>query len=68
MKQKVEWYLAAEPSNLAEEPPSGRRNVEDNAAKPKPGWLLLCWFCPSTSTHAKVGRRPQLCHPDWSVA
>ena len=23
-------------------------------------------LCPSTSTHAKVGHRPQLCHPDWS--
>jgi hypothetical protein len=23
-------------------------------------------LCPSTSTHAKVGHGPQLCHPDWS--
>ena len=30
------------------------------------GWLR--WFCPSTSTHAKVGCRPQICHPDRSVA
>jgi hypothetical protein len=31
---------------------------EENAGKPKTGWLLLCWFCPSTSTTAKVGRHP----------
>jgi hypothetical protein len=29
---------------------------------------LVGWFCPSLSTHAKVGRRPPLCHPDRSVA
>jgi hypothetical protein len=34
----------------------------------KSGWLLYWWFRPSTSTQAKVGRRPQICHPDRSVA
>ena len=29
---------------------------------------LVDWICPSPSTHAKVGRRPPICHPDWSAA
>jgi len=29
---------------------------------------LVGWDCPSLSTHVKVGQRPPLCHPDWSVA
>src|SRR5208282_575506 len=41
--------------------------VEENAGKPKPGWLLLYWFCPSATTTAKVGRHPSICHPDRSV-
>ena len=28
--------------------------IEENAGKPKPGWLVLCWFCPSASITAKV--------------
>jgi hypothetical protein len=24
----------------------------------EPGWLLLCWFCPSTFTTAKVSHHP----------
>ena len=31
-----------------------------------PRGLLLCRFCPPPSTHAKVGRRPPICHPDRS--
>jgi hypothetical protein len=29
---------------------------------------LVGWICPSLSTHAKVGCRPPICHPDRSVA
>ena len=28
---------------------------------------LVGWICPSRSTHAKVGCRPPICHPDRSV-
>jgi hypothetical protein len=27
---------------------------------------LIGWLCPSPSTHAKVGRRPPICHPALS--
>jgi hypothetical protein len=34
---------------------------------PETGWLVLCSFCPSLSTTAKVQRHSPLCHPDRSV-
>ena len=37
-------------------PVGGRQNLDD-----------VCLPYPSTSTHAKVRHRPQLCHPDRSV-
>ena len=48
----------SELSKLADKPAQLAEWVEENAGKPKPGWLLLCWFCPSASTTAKVGRHP----------
>jgi len=31
------------------------------------GLVAEWWLCPST-THVKVSRHPQICHPDRSVA
>ena len=46
----------------------GRRAAtqERGTLSVKPGWLKLCWFCPSASTTAKVGRHPSICHPERS--
>src|ERR1700678_1128923 len=63
-------YFQPELSKLARKWPSGRRNLL-NAWKRT--WTreigLVLWQCfrPSTSTNAKVGCRPQICHPDRSV-
>jgi hypothetical protein len=36
--------LISELSKLAGEPAQLGECVEENAGKPKPGWLLLCWL------------------------
>ena len=47
---------------LADERPSDRRNLLNGLKRTRAnrnrGWLLLCCFCPSTSTTAKVSRYP----------
>jgi hypothetical protein len=53
------------PLTILQSPGSPRTAVLGHS-QPKLSKLAFCRLCPSTSTHAKEGDRPPLCHPDWS--